>query len=306
MKTVWGIGHIPYYRKVALAIGVFDGVHTAHQAVLRKTVQQARRIRGISMVLTFWPHPQKEQSLYSIKHRLQLIASTGIDVCVVVGFNKRFAQWSPEQFIRNVLARSIRPAYVFVGRNFRFGKNAKGNVALLKKSSFDCGFKLKVIDTIKGQARPISSTFIRALIKGGRLNLAQKLLGRPVSVLGTVIRGLSIGRRLGFPTANINPHHEVTPPSGIYLVRIVLNKKILHGLCYIGDRPTFYSRRRRSPERIEVYILDFNQTIYGKDLEVRFIQKIRNDKKFASRHLLAAAIKKDVLLARKFFFSHRN
>ncbi|RJO65612.1 MAG: bifunctional riboflavin kinase/FAD synthetase [Candidatus Omnitrophota bacterium] len=306
MRTIWGIDKIPHYRKVALAIGVFDGVHTAHRVILRKTVKKARQIHGRSMVLTFWPHPQKEQSLYSITHRLQLIAGTGIDVCVVASFTRRFAQWQPEQFIRNVLARSISPAHVFVGKNFRFGKNAKGNVRLLKKMSSGCGFNLNVVDTIKGQAKSISSTFIRVLIKGGRLNQAKKLLGRPVSVLGTVKRGFSIGRRLGFPTANINPHHEVTPPQGIYLVKIVLNKKILHGLCYIGRRPTFCSRLRRSPERIEAHMLDFNQTIYGKDLEIQFMRKIRNDKKFTSRFLLAEQIKKDVLFARQFFSTHRN
>ena len=198
--------------------------------------------------------------------------------------------------MKNILINKIGARYVCIGKNFRFGKGASGDYGLLKKSAYKYGFKLKAFDVIRIRRIPISSTYIRRAISRGNLAIAEKLLLRRVSILGTVMRGESLGRRIGFPTANINPHHEVLPPPGVYAVKIIFNRKALKGACYIGTKPTL---SRKKIIHIEAHIFDFRKNIYGQDLEINFIRKIRDDRKFASLALLAAQIKKDVLLARK-------
>ncbi|MBU1932032.1 hypothetical protein KJ965_05050, partial [Patescibacteria group bacterium] len=159
-------------------------------------------------------------------------------------------------------------------------------------------FKVKAFDIIKIKKQPISSTYIRMLITCGKLKEAERLLSRPVSVLGTVIKGVSLGRKLGFPTANIDPHHEVLPPSGIYAAVAILDNKKLKGTCYIGSRSTF---KKQKEKQVEIFIFDFKKNIYGKYLEIEFIKKIRNDRKFASTDSLVRQVKKDISYARRAF-----
>lgn len=326
MKVIYGINKIRKFRKPVVALGVFDGVHLGHRRILKATVDKARSIKGTSMVISFWPDPHREKSLYSLEHRLRLIGAIGIDVCVVIRFNKEFSRISAEDFIRDILINKIAARYIYVGRNFRFGKQARGDFKTLNKLSRIYNFRLKAFDIIKINKQPISSTYIRRLITKGKLNAAAKLLSRPVSVLGTVIRGTSLASRLGFPTANINPHHEVLPPSGVYAVSAIFNNKKFKGVSYIGTRPTF-SRQGGIPRRfptilsglrlyvgdvggkhqkqkhIEVYIFNFKKNIYGKYLEIQFIRKIRNERKFNSPQSLVQQIKKDIAQTRKIFSS---
>ena len=287
---------------------MFDGVHIGHRAILSAVVKKAMAIRGTSMAVTFFPHPQGQSSLYSLEHRLRLIAELGIDICVVIKFSRAFARILAQDFIKNILVKKINAHYVYVGRNFRFGRAALGDYKLLEKFSRTHGFKLKVFDVIKINHRNISSTYIRRLTAAGNLALAKKLLGRPVSVLGTVIRGTSLAKKLGFPTANINPHHEVLPPSGIYAVQVIFNKDNLNGVCYIGRHPTFSMQglavRIKNLKHVEVHIFNFNKDIYAKDIEIQFLKKIREEKKFASLSPLVTQIKKDIKLTRKIFSHH--
>jgi riboflavin kinase/FMN adenylyltransferase len=292
MNVIYGIDKIRRFRKPVVALGVFDGVHLGHRRILEGAVRRAHSIRGRSVVLTFWPHPQREGSLYSLEHRLRLIEEIGIDICIVINFNQQFADVSAADFVKNILFKKIRAHYIYVGKNFRFGKNAEGNLKTLIGLSEIYNFKVKVFEVIKIENRPVSSTYIRTLIKKGKLESAQKLLTRPVTILGTVIKGISLARKLGFPTANINPHHEVIPPLGVYAVRVIFNDKKFNGACYIGSKPTVANKDLRN---IEVYIFNFNKNIYGKNLEIRFIKKIRGQKKFDSLTNLAEQIKKDIL-----------
>jgi len=291
MKVIRGLSRIKKFKKPVVALGVFDGVHLGHRKILDAAVDKARRIKGTSMAVTFWPDPHKEQSLYSLEHRLRLMASIGIKVCIVIKFNQKFSRISAEDFIRDILVKKIGAQYIYVGRNFRFGKQAGGDFKTLDKFSSCYNFKLKVFDIIKIHNRPVSSTYIRRLIIKGKLDSARKLLSRPVSILGTVIRGSFLATRLGFPTANINPHHEVLPPSGIYAVSVILNQRNFKGVCYIGSKPTFNPGIEKY---IEVHMFNFNQDIYGKHLEIQFIKKIRNDRKFSSPQALAKQVKKDI------------
>ncbi|MCX5695558.1 MAG: riboflavin biosynthesis protein RibF [Candidatus Omnitrophica bacterium] len=303
MKIIYGINNIRKARKPVVALGVFDGVHRGHRKILRAAVSKAREIKGTSVVLTFWPHPQREESLYSLEHRLRIISGLGVDICVVINFSRHFAKVKAKDFIKDILVNKLGAGYVYVGRDFRFGNKAQGDIALLKKSGQVYGFQAKGFNIIKVRGLPISSTLIRALIRKGNIKEAEKLLAQPVSILGTVIRGTRLGRILGYPTANIDPHHEVIPASGIYAVRIILGENKFKGACYIGKRPTVRKHLRINDQKkninVEVYIFDFHQNIYGKYLEIRFSQKIRPDKKFPSLALLAAQIQKDVISAKK-------
>ncbi len=301
MIVIHGINKIRKYKRPMVAIGVFDGVHRAHIQILRASVEHARRINGTSIVLTFYPHPQLEDDIYSLNHRLRLIAGLGVDVCVVINLSKALYKMPAEDFIRNILVKKIRAEYIYVGKNFTFGRGAEGNYKLLKSLSKVYGFKLKVFRPIKINSKIISSTYIRKLISEGRLDTAERLLSRAVSILGTVTRGSSLGRKLGFPTANINPHHDIIPPSGIYAVKITLSGKRLKGVCYIGTRPTF---SREIKKYVEVHIFNFNKNIYNKELEVQFVKKIRADRKFKLIKSLVKQIKKDVQFARNILSSH--
>jgi len=272
---------------------VFDGVHRGHRKILESVVRKARRIQGTSMALTFWPHPQKEKSLYSLQHRLRLISETGMDVCVVIRFNQSLARTLAHDFIRDILYKKLAVSYIFVGSNFKFGKNAQGNCLALRKASQKNHFKVKVFPVTRLHGIPVSSTMIRTLIKKGDLATAQRLLSRPVTILGTVVRGISFGRKLGIPTANIDLHHEVIPPNGVYAVKLIWRHKNFKGVCYIGPKPAFL--RQKTQENIEVHIQKFNKNIYGQTLEIQFIRKIRNPRKFFSPAALAAQIRKDIL-----------
>lgn len=303
MKVIYGLNRIKKFPKPVVCLGVFDGMHLGHIRILKDVVKTARRINGTSMVVTFCPHPQKKESLYSLEHRLRLIREQGIQVCIVINFTKSFAETKAYNFIKEILHDKIGARFIYVGKNYRFGKHAAGNLDFLRKLSSRFNFKLKSFAVLNSDGKPISSTSIRNLIKAGKLNYAEKILGRPVSVLGTVVRGNSIARKLGYSTANINPHHEVIPPTGVYAVEAILEKERLRGICNIGVRPTF---RKPGPvndiaKHIEVHIFHFQKNIYGKYIEIQFFKKIREEVKFKNPALLIKQINKDIIKVKSLF-----
>lgn len=307
MIIIHGLRSLRKFVNPVLVLGVFDGVHLGHINILKSAVAKARSINGTSIVITFHPHPQKEESLYSLEHRLRLFKQLGLDAAVVINFSKAFSRILAADFIRKILCAKIRARYIYVGKNFRFGKKALGDLKLLKNLEKTCGYKLKAFDVIRVINKPVSSTSIRRLIKVGDLRHAGKLLTRQVSILGTVIPGNSLGRLMGFPTANINPHHEVIPPSGVYAVKIIIEDRVYSGVCYIGTRPTLENPRAKpfSPKvHIEAHIFNFKGDLYNKYLEIKFVKKIRGDKKFCTIKALAAQIQKDVSAAKKILSLH--
>jgi len=297
MIVISRINKIRRFKNPVVALGVFDGLHRGHRNILQSAVKKAKKIKGTSIALTFFPHPQKEKSLYSLKHRLRLISELGVDACIVINFSPGFAKMSARDFITKILVKRIHCRFIYIGENFHFGKGALGDYKLLSVLSKENNFALKIFKVIKSHGRPISSTAIRGLIKGSRIKEAEGLLGRRVSVLGSVIKGSRIARGLGFPTANVNPHHEIIPPSGIYAAQVILADKKYDGICYIGSRPTVSAREKHI--HIEVHIFGFNKKIYGRFLEIQFVKLIRRDKKFASMKDLALQIKKDIVSCRK-------
>jgi len=308
MKVIFGIGKVKRIRRAVVALGVFDGLHLGHLKVLKSLTRYAKRIKGKSVVITFSPHPQQKPDIYSLEHRLRLLQEIGIDFCIVVGFTPSFARISATEFIKNFLIKKIHPFAVFVGENFTFGRGGAGSPALLRKFAKRGNFKLKAFPVYKVRKRTVSSTYIRRLIIDGKLSAAASLLGRPVSILGTVIRGSRLARYLGFPTANIKPHHEVLPPAGVYLVRVIFQQEKFKGLCYIGTRPTLKKPGQSCTTHIEVHIFEFRNNIYAKKLEIQFMKKMRPEKRFASLKSLAQQIKKDIALAKgiSLHFFHHN
>ena len=303
MKIYYGLDKVRKFRKPVVALGVFDGVHLGHRFTLKAAVKRAQAINGRSVVVTFYPHPQKEQSLYSLQHRLRLIAEIGIDACIVIKFSTAFAQIGAEDFVKKILVRKIGARFIYVGKNFRFGRYAKGDCGLLKSLSGECDYGLKVFKVIKINHRLISSSRIRKLITKGKLATAQKLLSRPVTVLGTVIKGISLAGKIGFPTANINPHHEILPPSGVYAVKAIFQGKAFDAVCNIGRKPTVLLGRNSAEKHVEVYIFNFTKNIYGEDLEVQFVKKIRAEKRIPALTYLASQIAKDVKKAKNILSS---
>jgi riboflavin kinase / FMN adenylyltransferase len=300
VRVITDIRKLKLESKSVVAIGVFDGVHQAHRLIISQAVKFARRRGQKTIVFTFWPHPQGKASLISLAHRLSLISQLAVDICVVSRFDRSFAAISAEDFVKNILVKRLNASAVFIGENFRFGKNAQADASSLQEFSRLYGFQVRVLKVFKTGRAVISSTLIRKLISSGKLKEAEKILMRPVSVLGVVIKGASLGAKLGFPTANIDPHHEVLPPSGIYAARINVGKKIYSGVCYIGIRPTF-SKKNQS---VEAHIFDFNKNIYGQDIEIKFIRKIRPDKKFSGPQDLVKQIKKDIIKAKAILSRH--
>ncbi|MFH0917838.1 MAG: riboflavin biosynthesis protein RibF [Candidatus Omnitrophota bacterium] len=299
MKIIYGVGKIEKALgpRPVVAMGVFDGLHLGHRNILQAVVKKAVKIKGTSLVLTFFPHPQAKESLYSLEHRLRLIAELGVDVCLVVNFSRSFAKISAQDFIAKILVKKIKAGFVYVGKNFRFGRQAAGDYRLLLQESERHKFRVKIFKVLARGGLTISSTTIRRLIKNSKLNQAQKLLGRRVSVLGTVVRGSRLGRLLGFPTANIKAHHEIIPPAGIYAVQIIFFNHRYNGVCYIGKRPTLGLKNKAL--RIEVHIFGFHKNIYGRVLEIQFVKLIRLDQKFADLEDLSAQIQKDILSCSK-------
>lgn len=295
MKRIYSLSKI---QNAIATIGIFDSVHRGHQKILKKLVKEARHSGAKSLVITFHPHPRKVLRpdakipfITSLEHRLRLIESLGVDSSLVIRFTRSLSRMSARDFINKILVRRLGVKAIVVGVNFLFGNRDKGNFILLKKLSRLYGFKLFGVKPIRIKGTIVSSTKIRRAIEKGNLKDAALMLGRPVTVLGTVVKGRRIGRRLGFPTANIDPHHEAIPPSGVYAVDVKLKNKSYKAVLNIGTRPTF---GKGSESTIELYILNFKQDIYNKDVEIIFKRKIRDERRFASIEALREEIQRDI------------
>lgn len=296
-----------FTKGTAVTIGVFDGVHLGHTDIIKKTVACARENNLKSLVVTFDPHPMKlinaktpPAFIISLKHRLDLIASMGVDFCVLLHFSKKFSKTPAEKFFKQIIVEKLNAKHIFVGENFLFGADRLGNTKELERLCKVFGVKMHLVKKIRKKSISISSTVIRNLVEHGKLKLAEKILGRPVLVLGSVVKGARFARVLGYPTANINPHHEVIPPSGVYAVKILLGGNMYYGALNIGRKPTFPNLSKKDPS-IEVHIFDFKKQIYGKDVYIEFVKKIRDEKRFDSADKLVAEIKKDEKKIRRLF-----
>lgn len=285
-------------KKNILCIGIFDGMHIGHQDILKRLVLRAKELKKKSIVLTFYPNPDSQFLIYPLFYRLKLLSELGVDVCIVIKFRKNFSSLEPKNFISKYILGKISPDEIIVGENFRFGKNAQGDINLLSNFAGRFNFKLNSLPLKKMGKKVISSTWIRKLIKCGDFKRIKKLLNKNYSLFGRVVKGQSLGRLLNYPTANISPFSPCFLPSGIYCVEVVWEDKKFFGVCYIGSRPTLSKDTKRY---IEVYLFNLKRNIYGKILEIKFIKKIREEKKFSSLEQLKINIKRDIQKAKVFF-----
>ena len=291
------------FQGAVVTIGNFDGVHLGHQHIFHKVVQEARRENRKAVVITFEPHPKmvlhpERRPFYlitSIEEKINRIADTGIDGLLLIPFSLEFSKTTAREFICSILWDRLHIKKIFIGHDYAFGRGKEGNEACLASFGAKLGFSVEAISAFKVGDRVISSTLTRNAIQEGRVKEAAEWLGRPYNLSGTVVGGHQRGRNLGFPTANLKPDKVLIPMRGIYAVRLLLEGKVHQGVLNIGFNPTFSDNTLS----IEVYILDFNEDIYGKRLEVLFIDRIRDEVKFDSPTHLVEQIGRDVEAARK-------
>src|SRR5213596_3677034 len=305
METLRSIPELSELRgPVFLAIGVFDGVHLGHQAVISTSAEHARAANGTPVVVTFDPHPEKvlrpkaaPHLLTATPHKIALIRDLGVGHLLIITFDKQFAATEPEDFVQQLVKHSNPLREICVGHQWSFGKNRRGNLELLKKLGAQFDFNVIGIPPVTVNGELVSSTTIRRAVESGDLQKAAAMLGREYTVLGTVVRGDDLGKKIGFPTANLSAHNEQFPPNGVYFAEAKLKGIIYPGVVNLGYRPTVDTRK--SERILEIHLFDFDHDIYGKDLEVRFIRYLRPEKKFESVDALVRQIGLDVKQARK-------
>ncbi len=294
------------FKNAVVTTGNFDGVHLGHQALFHEVIEEADAIEGTSVAITFEPHPIRvlKQNghpplITLLNQKTELIESTGVDVLIVISFSKEFAALSAQEFVADILVRKIGMQAIVVGSDYSFGRNREGNLDLLKEMALKIGFKVILTDWIQGpnaNTNRISSTRVRELVMAGDMDRTRKHLGRYYQIRGRVATGRNRGGRLlGFPTANINLHDELSPKTGVYAVTVECQENHFKGVANIGYSPTFDDHIFT----VEVHILDFEQEIYGEDIRVNFIHRLRAEEKFSGIDALSDQINKDILHARE-------
>ncbi|MFW6162128.1 MAG: riboflavin biosynthesis protein RibF [Planctomycetota bacterium] len=306
MDVVRGLmAPLPALRAPVATLGGFDGVHRGHQRIVGDTVAWARAVGGEAVAITFDPLPKQvvgpggARCITSLAHRLLLLGRCGVDVAVVLAFDEGVKRLAAEAFVERVLVGWLGARRVVVGRDARFGHGGRGDLALLERMAEAGVLEVCSPEPVRYGGQVISSTAIREAVAEGDLVTAAAMLGRPYGLLGTVVPGHGRGRDLGFPTANLDLHHEALPPHGVYATALALDDRSLPALTYIGTRPTFADDAQPS---VEVYIIDLDdRDLYGRQLEVVFVQRLRGDRRFPDRDALIAQMEADREAARALF-----
>jgi riboflavin kinase / FMN adenylyltransferase len=287
------------------AIGVFDGIHLGHQAVISTSARHAKEAGGTAVVVTFDPHPAKvlrpneaPHLLTATQHKIALIRDLGVAHLLILHFDREFAATPPEEFVLALVRHSKPLREICVGHEWSFGKGRAGNLALLKELGRQHDFDVIGIPPVKVNDTVVSSTATRRAIEAGDFSTAANMLGRDYTILGTVKRGAQLGRELGYPTANLSAHNEQFPPNGVYVAEAQLDGVIYPGVANLGHRPTVTDGI--AERLLELYLFDLDREIYGQDIEVRFVRYLRPEKKFENTKALAAQIAEDVKQARAF------
>ena len=291
---------------LVLAIGVFDGVHLGHRAVIERALDDAEKTNGTAVVVTFDPHPIRvlrpefaPRLLTSTAHKIRLIRELGVRHLLVIPFDKAFAATPPEAFITQLAAASRLLREICVGHQWSFGKGRAGNLEMLKVFGAKLGFDEVGVPAVEVDGRIVSSTLVRQAVESGDFATAARLLGRDYTILGIVVEGRRLGRTIGFPTANLSAHNEQFPPNGVYAVGARRGATLLRGVANIGVRPTIAGA---DGERLlEVHMFDFHESLYGEDIEIVFRKFLRPERKFPSVEALRDAITRDAATARAVF-----
>ncbi len=302
--------HPTVTEPIALTIGNFDGVHLGHQALLGRLRTAASERRLPSAVLVFEPHPrefftpqQAPARLTNLREKMELFAAAGIDRVHVCRFNARFAQMSAADFIRT-LHEKLAVKYVLIGDDFRFGNARSGDFALMEKIGAQCGFLVQAMHSVLHDGVRVSSTAVRAALAEGDLQRARRYLGRDYSISGRVEHGEDLGKKIGFPTANIQLKHNRPPLIGIFVVRVQGDGlRPTQGVASLGVRPTVHTNGKAV---LEAHLFDFSGDLYNKHLRVDFLHKLRDEEKYPDLPTLARQIALDVEQAKQYFLHHRD
>jgi riboflavin kinase/FMN adenylyltransferase len=297
-------------RGAVMSIGNFDGVHLGHQAVLRYVVERAKDLGTVSAVMTLDPHPvrllrprEAPRLLSTLDQRLELIQRTGMETALVVPFTHRLARMSAEDFVRTVLVDRLAINEVYIGANFRFGADRGGDVALLTKMGEELGFKAASSPIVELEGGVISSTRVRQAVQEGRVEDAAAMLGRHVFLDGQVLEGKRLGRKLGFPTLNMEVDNEIEPARGVYVTAVHIPSfgRTFPSVTNVGTRPTVYEN---SILTIETHLLDFTADVYREKVRLYFVRRLRDEVSFPSTVQLMAQIQRDVDACRLLFLNN--
>ncbi|HEX8141667.1 MAG TPA: bifunctional riboflavin kinase/FAD synthetase [Pyrinomonadaceae bacterium] len=307
MRLFHGTDNAEIARPTVLTLGVFDGLHLGHQLIMRTVVERARATGAVPTVITFDPHPRAvlhpesaPPLLQTFDQKIEAFGVLGLEQTIVIRFNKAFAQLRAEDFLRDVVAERLQAREVYLGRGFAFGRDREGNIELLRKVSGQLGFRAEEVPEVQLRGQRISSSLIRKLLAEGRVNLARRMLGRPYGVEGRVVRGRERGRTLGFPTANLRPQNRVIPRNGVYVTATLIEGAWRRSITNVGTRPTF---ERAAEPSVETYVMNWSGDLYGDVLRVRFLHRLRDERKFASIEDLREQIERDRLSATRYFES---
>jgi riboflavin kinase/FMN adenylyltransferase len=300
LTSIAGLSSIP--GPVHLAIGFFDGVHAGHQEVIARAQHEAEQDSGTAVVTTFDPHPQRflrpdtaPLMLTSMHHKSLILERMGVSHLLIIPFDAAMAALTPEEFVR-LLAQAAHPlASVCVGKSWAFGRGRTGTLTTLEQLGRQHGFAVHGISPVMAGGEAVSSTRIRSAVEAGDFAAAAALLARDYSVLGTVVHGRHLGNQIGFPTANLALEAEQLPPLGVYAVRALVRGELLPGVANLGHRPTV--ENAGTERHLEVHLFDFAQDIYGEDMEVRFVQRLREERRFDSLDALKEQIARDAAQA---------
>ncbi|MBU1665520.1 MAG: bifunctional riboflavin kinase/FAD synthetase [Gammaproteobacteria bacterium] len=292
-------------RPNAITIGNFDGIHLGHQAMLARLTSRAASVAAAPTVLTFEPHPREiftpesaPTRLTSLREKLEILRGLGVAHVHVCRFSKPFAALSAEDFVRRILVEGLKARYVLVGDDFRFGAKRAGDFALLERMGREFGFQAEALHTVEAAGQRASSTAVREALAEGDMAMAAQLLGRPYSISGRVVGGDQLGRKIGYPTANIQLKHNKPPLKGIFAVRVqgLLGQPDWPGVASLGTRPTVHTNGRPT---LEVHLFNFDRSIYREHLRVEFLHKLRDEAKFPNLDALIAQIDLDAQQARE-------
>jgi riboflavin kinase/FMN adenylyltransferase len=316
MEIIKGIENLKRpFRNPVVTLGNFDGVHLGHQKIFKRIKEEASKIDGEGVVITFEPHPLKVLApekflplLTPFRKKMMLIERSGIETVLCIEFSLAFSEISPFEFIKNNLVEKVKVKKVIIGYNYHFGKGQRGDVQTLKDAGKVFSFEVEVMEPLKVGQTIVSSSMIRDLIQRGEVEEASKLLGRDYPIIGKVVEGVKRGQTLGFPTANLEISDGLYPKAGVYAVEVVWHQQRFNGLANVGLNPTFLPEQtgKGKPISLEVYILDFNRDIYGEEIEADFKRRIRDEVRFESPSHLIIQIQKDIQWAQENVFSRHE
>lgn len=300
MRVVrWPGEQAPLLERSVVTLGVFDGVHRGHSEVIRQVVAAARQRSCPSSVVTFDRHPasvltgEAQPAITSLQHRIRLVRGMQIDFCVVVDFSAQIANMEAAEFARLVCHDLLGAELLVLGFDWRFGRDRQGDVELCRRLGAELGFEVSIVPPVEVDGQPVSSTAIRKAILNGELEVAEKFLGRPVSLYATVVPGQDRGHQLGYPTANLDPHNETIPPEGVYASWAFTDDRPLPAVTSVGPRATFH-HEAHPPTVVETHLIGRREDLHGREIEVQFVSRLRAQRAFASGEELKAQIALDI------------